>query len=315
MYDILSGISVGHGRLDEALAWKMRRYELDPENTVVACQVAGLLDALGFREEARLWSAKSNEGRFYYCFSEHYFECSASREAYLSERCKTHRLERAQGLIGSDYATATDWIRVFKYREAIYLAQTSDRPDLVRKWLDEALEWLGTGDPVAILAKNPKRLVSARHEGLDLVPVFRDLGLDEAAERMLTLCERDPADPEQIVFRMDTWHYVDARHRSLAGDKAEAMALLERAVGEHQTYLGRPSPDRWDLMFDRALDPLREDPAYAPRLERLIKEYYDWMAPARERTAKALETGDWASLRTLLDEDSTMLAASPTHAE
>ena len=66
--------------------------------------------------------------------------------------------------------------------------------------------------------------------------------------------------------------------------------------------------DRYNLLFDRALDPLREDPVYAPQLDALISQYYDWLAPARERTAKTLETGDWASLRTLIDERPDMLA-------
>ena len=76
-------------------------------------------------------------------------------------------------------------LQVFRYRQALYEAQASDRPDLLRQWLDEGLEWLGTDDPVAILGKNPKRLISARREGLELVPIFRDLGLDDAANRML----------------------------------------------------------------------------------------------------------------------------------
>ena len=61
-------------------------------------------------------------------------------------------------------------------------------------------------------------------------------------------------------------------------------------------------------VYQAGADPLRDDPVYAPQLEALIKEYYDWLAPARERTAKALETGDWASLRTLIDETPDMLA-------
>jgi hypothetical protein len=63
-------------------------------------------------------------------------------------------------------------------------------------------------------------------------------------------------------------------------------------------------------MFDRALDPLREDPQYAPRLEKLIAEYDAWLARAKARVARAIETGDWASLRTLIDETPGMLAAS-----
>jgi hypothetical protein len=109
---------------------------------------------------------------------------------------------------------------------------------------------------------------------------------------------------------MDLTLYVDARHRALAGKKAEAWDLLSRAVREHQLGPGGvPYPHRWNLLFDRALDPLRQDPEYAPRLEQLIKEYDAWLAPARERAAEAIETGDWASLRTLIDETPDMLAA------
>jgi hypothetical protein len=93
------------------------------------------------------------------------------------------------------------------------------------------------------------------------------------------------------------------------------MALLESAVRKHQTFGGWPSPGRRDLMFDRALDPLREDPAYAPRLERLIDEYDTLLAPSKARVAEALDTGNWASLRTLLDEEPAMLAALPAHGE
>ena len=170
---------------------------------------------------------------------------------------------------------------------------------------------------MAILGKNPKRLVSARDEGLELVPIFRDLGLDDAANRMLELCRRDPDDPEQIVWGMDSYHYVDARHRSLSGNKAEAWDFLSRAVREHQLAPGgaRYFPDRWELLFNRALDPLREDPVYGPKLEHLIEEYDAWLAPAKARLETAIETEDWASLRTLVDETPEMLAAIDRGAE
>jgi hypothetical protein len=127
---------------------------------------------------------------------------------------------------------------------------------------------------------------------------------------MLELCRRDPDDPEQIVWGMDNTLYVDARHRSLSGNKAEAWDLLSRAVREHQLGpAGWHFPDRWGLLFDRALDPLREDPVYGPKLDQLIEEYDAWLAPAKERAERAIETGDWASLRTLIDETPDMLAA------
>ncbi|UCC15286.1 MAG: tetratricopeptide repeat protein, partial [Gammaproteobacteria bacterium] len=306
MYDILYRISVQLGRMDEAIAWKIRRYELDPDNVFISCRIGSDLARLGFLEEAQPWLDRANDsGQFYACIDRTFFECAESREAFFGERCMAYRLGIAEQLMASDYATASDRERVFKYRQALYEAQASDRPDLMRRWLDEGLEWLGTDDPVAILGKNPKRLISARHEGLDLVPIFRDLGLNDAADRMLELCRRDPGDPEQIVWGMDNSLYVDAKHRSLSGNKAEAWDLLSRAVREHQLAPGGAwhSPDRWDLLFNRALDPLREDPVYGPKLEQLIEEYDAWLAPARERAAKALETGDWASLRTLIDED------------
>jgi hypothetical protein len=129
---------------------------------------------------------------------------------------------------------------------------------------------------------------------------------------MLELCRRDPGDPEQIVWGMDNSLYVDAKHRSLSGNKAEAWDLLSRAVREHQLAPGGAwhSPDRWDLLFNRALDPLREDPVYGPKLEHLIEEYDAWLAPAKARAARAIETGDWASLRTLIDETTEIVAKS-----
>jgi len=302
LYQMLAIIAEGQGRLDEAIAWHMRRHELAPDNPFVAvCKISSLLSDLGFVEEAETWAAKGREAGFYLCW-EYDLECEQSREAFYSENCKAQRLDVAKKIVSSS------WSGVFSYREAMYQAQTSDRPDLVRQWLDEGLEKIGSDDPVAILGKNPKRLVSARHEGLELVPIFRDLGLDDAAERMLELCRRDPDDPEQVTFGMDQWLYVDARHRSLTGNKAEAIELLARALRLEAPPLRKGYLDRYNLLFDRALDPLREDPVYAPQLEALINEYYDWLAPARERTAKALETGDWASLRTLIDETPDMLA-------
>ena len=110
-------------------------------------------------------------------------------------------------------------------------------------------------------------------------------------------------DKRQIVFGMDNALHVDERYLSLAGRKAEAMNALTRAVREQQTLSGYLSPGRQALLTDRALDPLREEPEYAPQIERLLEEQEAWLAPAREREAKALETGDWASLRTLLGED------------
>jgi tetratricopeptide (TPR) repeat protein len=311
MYDILYDVSVQQGRMDEAIAWKMQRHELDPDNGFIACDIGGDLAYLGFIEEAQSWIDRANDaGIALWCWDRSDFECMASRDAYFSERCKLHRLEKAKQIMASDFASASDREQVFRYRQGLYEAQTSDRPDLLRQWLQQGLEWLGTDDPVAILGKNPKRLISARYEGLELVPIFRDLGLNDAADRMLELCRRDPDDPEQIVFNMDLTLYVDARHRALAGKKAEAWDLLSRAVREHQLGPGGvPYPHRWNLLFDRALDPLRQDPEYAPRLEQLIKEYDAWLAPARERAAEAIETGDWASLRTLIDETPDMLAA------
>jgi hypothetical protein len=44
-------------------------------------------------------------------------------------------------------------------------------------------------------------------------------------------------------------------------------------------------------------------------LDQLIEEYDAWLAPAKERAERAIETGDWASLRTLIDETPDMLAA------
>jgi tetratricopeptide (TPR) repeat protein len=304
LYQLLADIAEGHGRLDEAIAWHMRRHELAPDNpNVGVCEIATRLNDLGFVEEAEAWAAKASDAGFYWCW-EYDLECVQSREAFYSENCKAQRLDVAKEIMSSSWSTASPVIRVFKYRSAMYEAQTSDRLDLVRQWLDEGLEDIGSDDPVTILGKNPKRLISARHEGLELVPIFRDLGLDDAAERMLELCRRDPSDPKQVVFRMGQFLYVDARHRSLAGYKAEAIELLARALRlENKGWL-----DRYNLLFDRALDPLREDPVYAPQLEALIDEYYDWLAPARERTATALETGDWASLRTLIDESPDMLA-------
>lgn len=310
LYDILARISVEQGRFDEAISWLMRRHEVDSD--VPDCTIAWLLAQLGFLNEAVSW-AQANEAGLFRCPTRTDFECHESREAYFSERCKARRLDRAKQAIPSDYLTAADWLLVFKYRQAMYEAQTSDRLDLVRGWLDEGLRLLGTDDPVAILGKPPKRLISARLEGLELVPIFRDLGLDDAATRMLELCRRDPDDPEQIVFGMDRHPYVDAMHRSLVGRKAEAMAFLARAVRSPEPFPGMGTfviPDRWNLMFDRALDPLREDPEYAPQLEQLIEEYDAWLAPAKERAARAIETGDWASLRTLVDETPDMLAAS-----
>ena len=302
LYQMLADFAQVQGRHDEAIAWHMRRHELAPDNpNVGVCEIAWLLNELGFVEEAQTWADKANEAGFFWCW-EYDLECEQSREAYFSEDCKAQRLEVAKEIMSSSWATASPAIRVFKYRSAMYEAQTSDRPDLVRQWLDEGLEDIGSDDPVAILGKNPKRLISARFQGQELVLIFRDLGLDDAAERMLELCRRDPDDPEQVTFSMDQFLWVDAQQRSLEGRKAEAMQLLAKSVRQHH------EPERWVLLFNRTLDPLRDDPVYAPQLEALIKEYYDWLAPARERTAKALETGDWASLRTLIDETPDMLA-------
>jgi tetratricopeptide (TPR) repeat protein len=310
LHQILAEIAIGQGRFDEAIAWHMRRHELAPDNPHVGvCEISLLLYELGLVEEANAWASSGREAGFYWCFEQD-VKCFQSRPAYFGEGCKAQRLETAERIMSSDWGTASPGILVFKYRQAMYEAQTSDRPDLVRQWLDEGLEMLDTDDPVAILGKNPKRKISARNEGLELVPIFRDLGLHDDAGRMLELCRRDPDDPDQIVFGMDNTVYVDARHLSLAGRKAEAMNALTRAVREHQTFSGYLSPGRHALLFDRALDPLREDPEYAPQIERLLEEQEAWLAPARERAAKALETGDWASLRTLIETPPGILARS-----
>ena len=42
--------------------------------------------------------------------------------------------------MASDFASASDREQVFRYRQALYNTQTSDRPDLLRQWLQEGLE-------------------------------------------------------------------------------------------------------------------------------------------------------------------------------
>jgi hypothetical protein len=49
---------------------------------------------------------------------------------------------------------------------------------------------------------------------------------------------------------------------------------------------------------------------YAPQLEQLLEEYDAWLAPARERAARAAETGDWASLRMFIDTPPEALTRS-----
>jgi tetratricopeptide (TPR) repeat protein len=310
LHHILSRIALEQGRVDEAIAWQMRTHELHPDNPNVAtCEIGIHLAELGLLSEAEPWLQRGREAGFYACVEED-VECliPESRDTYFSQECKAQRLNTAEEMISSSWGTVSPTMMIFKYREAMEIAASAGRPDLVRKWLDDGLEMLGTDDPVAILGKNPKRLITARTEGLRLVPLFRDLGLHDAGERMLELCRRDPEDPDQIVFDMDKFLFVDAQHRSLAGRKAEAMELLTRAVREPQPMWVMLWPGRWELLTDPSLDPLRDDPVYGPQVEQLIEEQEAWLAPARERAAKALKTGDWASLRTLIDEPGVTLA-------
>jgi tetratricopeptide (TPR) repeat protein len=310
MYDILEAVNVSEARLDEAIAWKMLYHELAPQDPRIGCRIAELFLELGLVEQAREWAARTDWPG---CLTEADIDCRQSRESYYSESCQADRIKQARDAIESDFASFNRRMLPFKYREALYLVGDTDRLDLARKWLEEGLQVMETDDPVALLNKNPKRLNTGRNEGLSLVPVFRDLGLADAANRQLELCRRDPSDPAQITFDEMKGQYLDARHRSLAGHKEEAMTLLTRAVREHQTWsliLDWPSPDRSDLMFDRALDPLREDPVYAPQLEQLLEEYDAWLAPARERAARAAETGDWASLRMFIDTPPEALTRS-----
>jgi tetratricopeptide (TPR) repeat protein len=125
MYDILYRISVQQGRMDEAIAWKMRRHELDPDNVFISCPIGIDIAKLGFLEEAQPWLDRANDsGQFYACVDRTYLECLESREAFFSERCMAYRLGIAEQLMASDYASASDREQVFKYRQALYEAAT-----------------------------------------------------------------------------------------------------------------------------------------------------------------------------------------------
>jgi hypothetical protein len=77
------------------------------------------------------------------------------------------------------------------------------------------------------------------------------------------------------------------------------MPLLRRAVERHQQYNGNLYPSRAELLLGFALEPLRQDPRYAPPLEQLIREHEAWLGPAREQVLAAERTSEWEALRVL----------------
>ena len=126
--------------MDEAIAWNMRRYELDPDNFYINCNVAGDLAYLGFVEEAQSWMNRANDsGLDLGCFDKTDMDCIASRETYYSERCKAHRLEKAKQIISSQISMDE------KIRYADFVVDNSGDVAVTRKQTDavwgELLEW------------------------------------------------------------------------------------------------------------------------------------------------------------------------------
>jgi hypothetical protein len=146
-----------------------------------------------------------------------------------------------------------------------------------------------------------KRTLWGRWLALDLAAACRVAGRTSDQLRLAALGRRVPApdDPGVITGPMEDFNYLDARFFIESGDLAAAMPLLRRAVERHQRYNGNPYPSRAELLLGFALEPLRQDPRYAPQLDQLLREHETWLAPAREQVLAAERTGDWEALRVL----------------
>jgi hypothetical protein len=106
----------------------------------------------------------------------------------------------------------------------------------------------------------------------------------------------DSWDPD---VRIGDGAYLGVMAALLDGDKPEAIRLLDRTVQEHALLWGWFCPNRYTLLADHWLAPLRKDPLYAPQFDRIIKDYEAWLEPSRRKALEAEATGNWESLRVL----------------
>jgi TolB-like protein len=303
-YDLIHGLHFGAGRLAEVIAWSLQNWEGNPSQRAHAAgQLADAYQELGLLSQAGVWACRQQRLEQHAAADD---DCAERRPpTELAEQMEgnfTRALQRAEASIAAARAApAADPVaRKRNFVHAIRYAMEARRDDLVKAWLAEALQSQGSADPAALLFWNAKRTLWGRWLALDLAAACRIAGREADALRLATIGRRvpDPRDPEVFTGPMDQFLYLDARYFIETGDKAGAMRLLRRAVEQHQVH-GGFYPSRSDLLTAAALEPLRQDPQYAPALQQLLGMHDAWLAPAREKVLAAEATGDWQALRTM----------------
>jgi len=292
------------GEFAEAIAWARKWRSIDPLNADIQRGLAQAYIELGLLDQAGLWECRAKRLEQQAATPD---DCESRKPRPDVEPQFSGNFEFAVRAAEEEIKKARDNARNGEppyrphYVNAIGNALWGRRPDLAAKYLEEGLHALGSSDPADLMFWKPKRTFMGRAHALDVATACRAAGREADARRMIELGRRvpNPNDPEVWTGPMNKMLYLDAWHRILIGDKAEAMRLTRQAVQEHQGFLGWFLPSREYLMLDPALEPLRKDSVYGPQLQQLVEEYEAWLAPARKKVLETEVTGDWESLRVL----------------
>lgn len=289
-YAALTSLRTYQGRLDEALAWRIKAWELDPGNPSTMVDVADGYMILDMPTQAEAWSRRSQAIRYF---------TTNLPWSRLRQGDPGAAYEFVERFVSDVEANAhTDPVRHVFILSAQLMLEARDFTR-AEELLSQGMTRLGSTDPVELLPPN-ERTLYRKLVAQDFARIYQELGQVELAERLLEQGRR--AAPEDWDLSLGnlgvSFVYANARYEALRRDVAQAMAYIRRAVDEGQGYVGKPFPGMYELVMDPCIDTVRNDPVYGPRLRQLIEEYAARLAPMRERVLAAEQSGNWEPLRT-----------------
>ncbi len=292
------------GRFAEAIAWSLRWHELSPKDPEPANRLARMYGELGLPDQAGLWECRA---QYLEAQREGADDCASQRPRPSWVPLLEGNYEAALGNARGALTTARKQLREGRppdrglYIWSIDSALMARREDLAVQALNEGLRAIGSNDPADLISADlsPRRTVKGKIWALRLARACQAAGRDEDARRLTEMGRVSSGSWDPSVPLVADGAYLGVLAALLDGDKQEAIRLLGGTVQKHALYLRWFYPDRYLLMFDYWLDPLRKDPVYAPQLDQIIKDYEAWVEPARGKALEAEATGNWESLRLL----------------
>ena len=240
------------GRADLATHWYLRALEFDPLDYETWAHLALGLNGLGLTELSDRYMKRAEE-------------LGAGEPAVL--KCKV------QILLGRE-----------NYKEATRIAREALAADLDDRWgsdqvflrtaRDAALDAGHIGDMLAlyrerapqVFRETPEVELATAHYAVDVIPLLRFAGNDEAADRILaaTLESYERLNPRRI--RGYDLAILDIEALALAGEKDLALARLTEAVDNGWML-------DWEyFVLGRNLAPLQDEPEFAAIVARLENE-------------------------------------------